>query len=39
MVAHLLPTAPSGIEIIRLNATIADLDSTADDGYRYELLT
>jgi Uma2 family endonuclease len=29
---------PSGIEIMRLNATIQDLENTPADGYRYELL-
>jgi Uma2 family endonuclease len=38
MVTQSLPTISSGIEIVRLNATIQDVENTPNDGYRYELL-
>lgn len=38
MAVNPVPAMLSGREIIRLNATIQDLENTPEDGYRYELL-
>jgi Uma2 family endonuclease len=38
MAAHAWQTVSSGIELVRLNATVHDLEHTPDDGYHYELL-
>jgi Uma2 family endonuclease len=38
MIAQPAPTVSCGIEIVRLDATIRDLENMPDDGYRHELL-